>query len=284
MRLIIIFISIISWTTSFGQNLKDEVDNLYNFKPSKLTKKEQETKVPALDNFWNKIKNDTTTFLPLLRNELNAIGHNPYFYYDGASLLLSLTNTKEDKTIVSNAISKCDISDISRKIYVKTLNSLANDGINVTNAAIKILEDENYSFFIAEHVLTFNQGYCLTYMLVPQKDKSYIDTLVSIFKDLKPTSQISVITTLWFEYSCKGDSLLKVITTDKRLEKSVREYAKQILSYNLSKDQQDYLKTLEKPQIESIRKLSLQRFSDEAIEELDMTTRLMRKENNCHQH
>ena len=285
MRLIIIFISIISWITSFGQNLKDEVDNLYNFKPSKLTKKEQETKVPALDNFWNKIKNDTTTFLPLLRNELNAIGHNPYFYYDGASLLLSLTNTKEDKTIVSNAISKCDISDISRKFYVKTLNSLANDGINVTNAAIKILEDENYSFFIAEHVLTFNQGYCLTYMLVPQKDKSYIDTLVSIFKNLKPTSQISVITTLWFEYSCKGDSLLKAIQVDKSFDKEVREYAKKILGYTkLSKDQEEYIKAVGKSEIGQIRISSLQRFSDEAIEELDMTTRLMRKENNCHQH
>lgn len=271
------------WTLTFGQDFSKQIDEIYSFKPSKLTKKEQETKLPALDKFWSDVKNDTLQLLPLLRNELIANGHNSFFYYDGAGLLLSLTKNKLDKELAVEAMCKTDIDDIDRKIYVKTLNSIANDGVNVTKAAIKILSNENYSFFIAQHVLTFNQGYCLTYMLVPQNDKSYVDTLVSIFKSLKPTSQKAVITTLWFEYSCKGDSLLKVIQIDKTLDKEVREYSKKILGYTkLSKDQEEYIKAVGKSDIGQVRISSLQRFSDEAIEELDMTTRLMRKEYNCH--
>ena len=198
-------------------------------------------------------------------------------------MLLSLTNNKSDKELAVEAMSKTDIDDIDRKIYVKTLNSIANDGVSVTKAAIKILADENYSFFIAQHGLTFNQGYCLTYMLVPQQDKSYVDTLVSIFKSLKPASQKAVITTLWFEYSCKGDSLLKAIQVDKSFDKEVREYAMKILGFTkLSNDQVEFIKAAGKAEIAQLRVSSLQRFSDEAIEELDMTTRLMRKENNCH--
>ena len=68
--------------TSFGQSFSDEIDNIYDFKPSKLSTKEQEKKMPILDKFWNKIKEDTTQFLPQLRTQLNSNNHNPYFYYD----------------------------------------------------------------------------------------------------------------------------------------------------------------------------------------------------------
>jgi hypothetical protein len=283
MKILLTLLSITFWTLTYGQDFSKQIDEIYSFKPSKLTKKEQETKLPALDKFWSDVKHDTLHLLPLLRNELKTNGHNSFFYYDGAGLLLSLTNNKSDKELAVEAMSKTDIDDIDRKTYVKTLNSLANEGIIVTKAAINILADENYSFFIPQHVLTFNQGYCLTYMLVPQNDKSYVDTLVSIFKSLKPISQKSVITTLWFEYSCKGDSLLKAIQVDKSFDKEVREYSKKILGYTkLSKDQEEFIKAVGKSEIGQVRTSSLQRFSDEAIEELDMTTRLMRKENNCH--
>lgn len=283
MKILFTILSITFWTQTFGQDLSKQIDEIYNFKPSKLTKNEQETKLPALDKLWNDVKKDTLNLLPLLRKELKSNGHNPFFYYDGAALLLSLTNNKSDKELAVESMSKTDIEDIDRKIYVKTLNSMANEGIIVTKAAIKILTDENYSFFIPQHFLTFNQGYCLTYMLVPQTDKSYVDTLISIFSSLKPSSQKSVIATLWFEYSCKGDSLLKAIQTDNTIYKEVRLYAKKILGYTkLSKEQQEFIKSFSKTDIKQIRHSSLQRFSDEAIEELDMTTRLMRKENNCH--
>ena len=270
-------------TFSFGQSLTNDIDDIYNFKPNKLTDKEQEIKMPTLDKFWDKVKSDTTKYLPSLRAELKTNGHNPYFYYDGSGLLLSLTNSIADKELAIKAISKCDLDDISQKIYVMTLNNLANKGLDVTIAAVKILSDESYSFFIPQHAMSFNQSYCLTYMLLPQSNFNYVDTLINMFKTVKPTSQKSIITTLWFAYTCKGDNFLKSIMADNTIEKEVKEYAKKIMSYTkLSKDQQKYLKVMSKDELDNLRKDALKRFSDEAIEELDMTTRVQRKDNNCH--
>ena len=75
-------------TFAFGQTFTEEIDNIYNFKPSKLTDKEQELKMPSLDKFWGKVKSDTIQYLPQLRIELQRDGHNPFFYYDGSGLLL----------------------------------------------------------------------------------------------------------------------------------------------------------------------------------------------------
>ncbi len=282
MKFIAIIISTFITTFIFGQTLSKEVDSIYNFKPSKLSDKEQESKFPPLDKFWQKVKTDTLIYLPQLRLELTQVGHNPFFYYDGSSLLLSISETKSDKELAVQAISKCDLDDISRKIYVSTLNKLAQENIDVTPAAIKILQDDKFSFFIPEHAMSFNQGYCLTYMLLPQKNYKYVDTLIYKFSTLSKTAKKSVITSLWFTYSCKGDNFLKSIMTDQAIEKEVREYAKKIItSSKLTKDHQDYLKVIGKEHINEMRELALQRFSDEAIDELDLTTRVMRSEKNC---
>ena len=270
-------------TFTFGQTLTDDIDSIYNFKPSKLTDKERELKMPGLDKFWEKVKADTIQYLPQLRNELKKNGHNPFFYYDGSGLLLSLTSNRTDKELAIEAVAKCDLDDISQKIYVKTLNGLANEGFDVTEPAIKILYADNFSFFIPQHSMTFNQGYCLTYMLLPQPNIDYIDKLTAIFSSLKPASQKSIITTLWFAYTCKGDQFINSIMTDRTLDKEVSEYAKKIMGYTkLGKDQQEYIKIIGKDQLNNLRIDALKRFSDEAIGELDMTTRVKRKENNCH--
>ena len=282
MRITIILAFLFLSTVTFGQTLTKEIDGIYDFKPSKLSDKEQETKMPSLDKFWDKVKKDTTKYLPMLRTELKSNNHNPYFYYDGSVLLLSLIKNKLDKRLAIDAIAKCDISDISQRIYVTTLNRLANEGLDVTKPSIKILEAEKYSFFIPEHSMSFNQGYCLAYMLLPQQNLKYIDTLITIFKDLKVNSQKAVITTLWFAYSCKGDDFLKSMFEDKTLKKEVSTYAKKIMGFTkIGEMERNYLKTLNKNELNNMRESSLQRFSDEAIGELDLTTRLMREKNNC---
>jgi hypothetical protein len=265
-----------------GQTLSEDIDSTYNFKPGKLSDKEQETKLPALDKFWGKVKSDTAKYLPQLRNELGKDKQNPFFYYDGSTLLLSLSLANTDKELAVKAIAKCELDDISQKAFVTMLNKLAHEGINVTQAAIKILNDDQFSFFIPQHSMTFNQGYCLTYMLLPQKTNFYIDTLISMFPTVSTVSKKSIITTLWFAYSCKGDEFLRSIMENQSTEKEVREYAKRIMGYTkLTKDQKEYIKMVGKEQLEELREMSLQRFSDEAIAELDMTTRALRTDKKC---
>jgi hypothetical protein len=220
--------------------------------------------------------------LPLLRSELKASAHNPYFYFDGTALLLSLTNNALDKQIGADAIVKCDLIDINRRAYVGTLNQLANDGTNVTNAALKILRDTGFSFFVPQHAMTFDQSMCLTYMLTPENPQFYVDSLISRFKKADPVAQKSILTTLWFAYSCKGDSLIKTIANDQSLSKDVQHFTKGMMGHQtLNKDEGDYAEKASQNELDDLRKKSLQRFSDEAIEELSFTTKVLRNNNSC---
>jgi hypothetical protein len=272
----------ISTVLCTAQSLKVEIDSIYNFKPSKLSEKEQETKIPAIDKFWGKVKSDTSLYLPQLRTELISNSHNPYFYFDGSALLLSLAKNTTNKQLAANAIAKCDLTDINREAYTHTLNSLANDGINVTNAAMKILADKDFQFFIPQHVLTFDQSMSLTYALLPEKTEWYVDSLIARFKGANPKVQISILSVLFYAYTCKGETLIKNSVNDKSLSKEVRKTAKEMTSdLKLTEDETNYAKNIQENELENMRKVALQRFSDEAIDELGQATKILRKKVSC---
>jgi hypothetical protein len=277
-RLLIIFSLVTSF--SFGQNL--DVDQVYDFSPKKLSVSEKEKKLPALDGFWNRVKSNPSVNLPLLRKELNATGHNPFFYFDGASLLLSLSKNNSDKTIAADAISKCDLSDIDPKQYVTILNDLSRDGIKVTSAAVKILNDTAFSFFLVQHVMYFKQEDCLTYMLLPEKREFYVDTLISIFKSVNKNSQVSILYTLWYAYSCQGDSFINAVMVDKTLNEEVAKAAQEVMTFpSLNDEIWKQINSMSAKQAEKGRKESLQGFSDESLDELTMSTLALRKKANC---
>ncbi len=280
-RLLAFFILLSS--ASFGQSLSVEVNSIYNFKPAKLSDANQTIKSGQLDKFWAKVKSDTTIYLPQLRVELMAPAHNPYFYFDGSELLLSLSKTHHDEQLAADAIAKCSLDDISQREYVRVLNQLAADSINVTNAAVKILHDPKFSFYLPEHAMKFEHAYCLVYMLLPSNSNFYIDTLIASFKNVGQVSQKSIIVALWFAYTCKGDSMINAIKNDKSISKDVRNDAKQsMLDKDLSKDEKEYIRDLGENKLDEVRKDAMLRFSDEATGDLYLTTKMLRKNASCH--
>ena len=282
MRITLLSVFVFISTIAFGQTLKVEIDNIYNFKPSKLSKSEQQAKFPAMDKLFNKITSDTAQYLPQLRNELMASGHNPYFYYDGCALLFSLSNKIADRNLIAQTILKADLEDLNPESYTRMLNQLANEGVDVTAAALKILSDDKFSFFIPQHAFTFNQGYALAYMLLPQKSMLYVDDLISVFKTSNHSAQKSILTTLWFVYSCKGDALIKATIDDKSLSKEVRDFARDAMDHGkLGKEESAYVKTLDKASLINLRTQALRRYSDESVGELDLTTKVLRRDSSC---
>ena len=233
---------------SFGQkDFRREIDNIYNFHPHNLSKAEQKEKFQPLDKFFETVKSDTGKYLPLLRQELKSDDHLPYFYYDCSHLLMLLSKSHSDKEIAADAFSKCNIKDLDPKIYVILLKSLANDSVNITKAAVKILEDSTFHFYLIEHgAFDFIQGYCLMYCLLPLDSKIYVDTLEKIFRQTKDISaQKSIITTLWFSNSCQGDKFLQSLNESNTLNKDIAVCAHQLLSDNrLDKDYKKMQKKL----------------------------------------
>jgi hypothetical protein len=266
-------------TQSFCQSMSADIDNIYNFSPNKLTRKEQEGKIKYLDEFWNKVKSDSTLYLPQLRRELTTNTHNPYFYFDGTGLLLSISHTKADKILAAESIAKCDLKDIDQKIYVQTLNSLAFDSINISKAALKILDYPNFRFYLVQHVMYFNQDNCLAYCLLPMNDNFYIDTIINRFSTADTTGQFSILYTLWLGYSCKGDSLIHASSKNIALPKVVRDFADTLSQVNYPIDNDNVGKSFD--QLIDMHKRALRRFSDEGVSDLMASTMAMRNTTKC---
>jgi hypothetical protein len=275
---------LITTSTCFTQSLHDDIKQTYDFSPGKLTRDEQNKKIPLMDDFWKKVNSDTSKYLNELRTELQADGNPKFFYFEGGQLLLSISEKISDQKIVLSAVLKSDPTDIDRRTYIKTLNFLAKSNLNTTEAALRILDEKDFKFFIPEHAFYFNQGYSLTYALFPTNPTFFETKVIERFKsESDVNAKKSIVTLLWFTNSCTGNKFLTELTTDTKTDKEVTDYAKDLLTRKLKKDK--YYKGLEKmsfEQLTDLQKISTSRMSDEAIYELDYITKLLRK-NNCRQ-
>ena len=266
-----------------GQDFKKEIDMVYNFHPQELSEKEQNEKIPALDKIFNEIKSDTTKYLPLLRQELKFNDHFPYFYFDSAHMLMELSKSKDDLQICADAISKCNINDISKRNYVSIVSYLSNNSVNTTNASLNILNDANFSFVVPEHAINFTQDYCLIYCLLPLAPGLYIDKLNATFHSTKDIQvQKSIITMLWFAYSCKGDEFLLSLNKNNTLSTDVKDLAKRFLSSEQREKQfQEKLNKMTERELENLKKDALLHFSDEAIDDLLFVSKAFREKYKC---
>ncbi|MBE9586006.1 hypothetical protein IM792_16255 [Mucilaginibacter sp. JRF] len=80
----------------------------------------------------------------------------------------------------------------------------------------------------------------------------------------------------------KGDALINEVVNDKSFSKEVRDFAKEVIEHGkLSKEETDFIETLDKAELINLRVKSLQRFSDESVGELDLTTKVLRRDKNC---
>jgi hypothetical protein len=268
----------------FGQNsFKAEIDSIYNFQPHKLSRAEQGRIFPVLDKFFEKIKSDTGRYLPLLRHELRSKDHLPYFYYDCSHLLMTISKRRTDRQLCAESFVKCNLKDLDPRVYIILLKSLADQGINITKAALKIVDEPHFSFFVPEHAMNFMQGYCLMYCLLSLEPDMYFDELKEAFRLAKHVDiQKSIVTTFWFAYSCKGDVFLNSLNETNTLSKEVSEYAGKLLSSrNLDKSYKKKLPTITEKELKVMETEALKHFSDEAIYDLDFVTKARRKKFEC---
>jgi hypothetical protein len=284
MKKLILALSLTAGSQCFSQTLHDDINTTYNFSPGKLSKAEQDEKIPLMDNFWKKVKSDTSKYLVELRTELQIEGNPKFFYFEGGQLLLSLSRADKDKQTVLDAIAKSDLSDVDRRTFVSTLNYLARAKLNTTDAALRILDDKEFRFFIPEHAIYFSQSYCLTYSLLPTNTDYFIDTITRRFRDEKDIpSQKAIVTMLWFTNSCQGNAFLKDLTSDKSADIAVVKYVNDLLSREFNKRKE--FRKFDKMTFDQLVKAQIaatSRMSDEAIFELDYITKLVRK-NSCRQ-
>lgn len=277
-QLILIFIISIS-RGIYGQTLHKDILEAYSFEPHKLSKAEQESKAKLMDVFWEKVTINKDKYLDELRIELKDTTNPTFFLYDGGHLLLSLTKSKDDYQIALNAMTKGNLKDIDPTDYVRTMNFFAQNELNTTEAALKIISDDKFVAHIPQHAMSLDVGLSLRFMLLPINSDLYVKSVIEKLRSTKDSSTIIyLLNFLYYSCTCEGDSIIQEYSADENQDKSVTKYAAKLVEMNKVKrsdvpsEYRDLAKT---------RKDILSRISDEALDELNDVSKKLKKLYKC---
>ncbi len=210
--------------------LHEQVLALYSFSPRTLNDEQLEAKSKDLDTFWSTVKSGAPASVGELRKELARSDSSPFFSYDGAKLLLSISTTMEDRTLALAAISRTDIQDLQYDDYFLTVHSLAVDELDTSEAAFKILGDPKFQVFIPQHNLMLDQELCLSYLLLPTKEDFYLAMAERrLFTERDVTAQKSLLSLIAHTVTRSGDDTLARFAASPDQPEESRKYAKQII-------------------------------------------------------
>lgn len=196
-------------------HLHQLIQETYSFEPHLLDKNQQQEKSKLLDQFWDRANANKSESITGLRVELANPTNPPFFLFDGSMLLLSLSDTHEDRVIALAAFARCNLKDVVRKAYFDEVHREASLGENTTAAAFHILEDAKFSIFIPQHYLTLDQGESLVYMLLPTDDEFWVHPAIDRLKtEEDQTAQKSLIRLLWYAQTDAADSALAAFAAE----------------------------------------------------------------------
>ncbi len=218
-------------TNPHQASFHDRVIAVYSFLPRTLDNPRLEAKSKELDAFWEEVKRRGPVGLSDLRKELARDDLPVFFNYDGAKLLLSLSKSRQDRVLALAAISKTELRDVQWADYFYTVHSLAMDGLDSSEAALKILGEDKYQVLVPQHALTLNQELCLLYLLMPTDESFYLEKAEKrLFEEKSITAQKSLLGLLGYSVTLRGDAAIARFASDSKQPDEARTYATKIIS------------------------------------------------------
>lgn len=272
MKLFLSLIALNLLSIGFAQSFKQKVDSLYSFKIGSLSAVEMEKKYKQLDAFWQELNADSTKYLPQVRKELATSGHSSYFYFDMCSYLEMKSTKKKDIALIEKALKNIVWSELNTWELAQKLREFALDGINVSDVAMQLLQQEKVKLSDPLTKEEFNQGKLLAYLLLPLKSELYLSKLHDQFDQVKPESQRSIVTLYWMTHSDFGRKELSEIAINKRkmpVTIEVKSYADR-LNRRFSPTSEDLLLIKDLNEVEIEAKLKKDYYS--IIREWDAST------------
>ena len=277
----LLLVSIVAAQSPAPTAIHAEIQQTYNFQPHTLTTAQINEKSAVLDQFWKKAKSQSNVYAPALRQELTDFTNPPFFLYDGASLLSTLSNDPADHKIILNAVAHSDIRDVQFRDYVLFVHKYAALGDDTTSAAFNILATPKFSIFIPQHVLTLNQDYCLIYMLLPTDQNLWLQPAIARLHDEQDeTAQKSLLLLLWYAQTPDSDNALANFEKDAAKPQASRAYAKELIHRKDSVGLTVKALTVatSEQSLRDARRARMKAVSDEALYDLDdYTTKIIAK-------
>lgn len=225
---------------------------------------------------WEEASKRPDEFISALQTMLPGQDMIPYFYYDGALLLVTLQETPSNFNLAASCLVKGDPRDVRGEPHLHALIAFGSRGLDVTDAALEIL-DCDYQVYLVDHVINLGQNYCFIYAVSQLPvDRVLAAVTKRLEKPMNPTAKASVA--LWAHYAATAaaNDLLIKLAADLPKEKEydyLRRLATKVKAgVTLTPDQQKRL-----DELRAIRQKTWQRLSDEALGEADEYTAEMRK-------
>lgn len=265
-----------SLATQAGMHAR--IQSIYNFSPSKVTDQVRTAKSAEMDSFWKEVNSHPAAELPLLRVELSAPDSPRFFYADGSELLLSLSQSPEDRKIAAQALGWVDLSDFESHQYLLEVHSLAVKGTDVTAAAFHMLDDPKFKVFLPEHVFWLDQSACLQVALLPLKTQVWLPATLARIKEEHDESALkSLLLLLYYAQTNDADRMIKAFAADSGSPSNSREFAQSILKH----ESEVGIGTQPSPELEAKyreeRRLRMAGVSDEAMDDMnELTTKIAR--------
>lgn len=282
----LLFLPVLLVSTSQAQSpsptaIHAEIQQTYNFQPHTLTTAQINEKSAVLDQFWKKAESQRNIYVPALRQELTDFSNPPFFFFDGASLLSTLSKDPADHNIILNAFAHADIRDIQFRDYVLFVHKYAAIGDDTTSAAFHILATPKFSIFIPEHVLTLNQDFCLIYMLFPTDPKFWLQPAIARLHDEQDeTAQKSLLLLLWYAQTTDSDNAIADFAKDAAKPQASRTYANELIHRkdSVGLTARALAITDSEQSLRDARRARMKAVSDEALYDFnDYTTKIIAK-------
>ncbi len=130
---------------------KKQIDSTYDFKPSKITSAERDTKSAEMDLVWEKVKANQKELLPCLREAINSSTSDSFFKFDASNLLISLDRSDEAKKTLITAYSEVDLADINLRYWMPYIAVLGFEGFDTSAAGDNWLKFPDPRYSLPQH-------------------------------------------------------------------------------------------------------------------------------------
>lgn len=222
--------------TAAGAAFRAEVARLYAVDEQAMQRRGGTEGVAAeLDAFWERVKADRPTYLPLLRAELTRAGNPAFFYFDGAELLRSASELREDHALALAATARADLGRIDPAGYLAAVVWYANNGFDTRAAALRFLELPRDTAIIVQpfpHVFTYTRLEAMVFALFPMDEARFVGDLISRLQTASDDMHIYyLLHCIWATARPEGRAALAAYAEDPGKPDAARRYAREMLGH-----------------------------------------------------
>jgi hypothetical protein len=254
------------------------IQALYNFSPSKVSAEQRTSKSAEMDTFWNEVKSHKDIDLPMLRRELEDPANPSFFFADGSGLLSTLSDAPDDQKLVVACLARVNFADFQSRQYLYQVHHLATLGVDVTPAALHILDDPKFEAYLPEHAYRMDQSACLLESLLPLPESVWLPSAMRRVKaEHEETALRSLLLLLYYAQTAESDDYLRSFAADPNKLKAARDFTLTLLKHerDLGIGKEPSRETEMKAREE--RRKRMFGLSDEAMDDLeDFTAKIAR--------